>query len=73
MYRLKGAFLRPELVAATKGRTPDFDHYYKNILDAVQEYGIHPSDSAVHNIYKAIASLCVPLLQLPTLDGKSAA
>ena len=47
---------RPELVAATKGRTPDFDHYYKNILDAVQEYGIHPSDSAVHNIYKAIAS-----------------
>lgn len=47
---------RPELASATKGRTPDFDHYYKNILDAVQEYSIHPSDHAVYGIYKAIAS-----------------
>lgn len=47
---------RPELAAVAKGRTPDFDHYYKNILDAVQEYSIHQSDSAVYNIYKAIAS-----------------
>lgn len=54
-YPVMPQTFRPEIKMAGRGTTPDFDHYYCNIIDKVQAYSKNQTNKAISDIYKAIA------------------